>query len=262
MIPKIYITQWKKSVPWKNDYQVEQDLIIERALIEIFSNSELKEQLAFRGGTALHKLFLKPQARYSEDIDLVQIKPGSIGNILTLLREKLEFIGKANYDVSRHNATLIFRFESETKPVVRLKLKIEINIREHYTVFNYNNYKYSVKSGWFDGSCVLTSYIIEELLSTKLRALYQRRKGRDLFDIFYAYQKVKLDSGKIIKGFKEYLANEGLSVTQKEYIANMEDKILDSDFRGDTTALLRSEIKYDHKVAWEFIRKELIEMLD
>ncbi|HED36668.1 MAG TPA: nucleotidyl transferase AbiEii/AbiGii toxin family protein, partial [Ignavibacteria bacterium] len=154
MIPKIYITQWKRNVPWKSDYQVEQDLIIERALIEIFSNSELKEQLAFRGGTALHKLFLKPQVRYSEDIDLVQIKSGSIGNVLTLLREKLEFIGKANYNASKHNATLIYRFESETKPGVRLRLKIEINIREHYTVFNYKNYKYSVKSEWFDGSCV------------------------------------------------------------------------------------------------------------
>jgi len=72
MIPKIYITQWKKNAPWNNDYQVEQDLVIERALVEIFSDSELKEQLAFRGGTALHKLFLKPQARYSEDIDLNQ----------------------------------------------------------------------------------------------------------------------------------------------------------------------------------------------
>ena len=262
MIPKIYITQWKKNAPWNNDYQVEQDLIIERALVEIFSDSELKEQLAFRGGTALHKLFLKPQARYSEDIDLVQIKEGVIGDILTLIREKLEFLGTAKYNSSIHNATLIYRFESEMEPVVKLKLKIEINTREHYAVFGYKHYTHNIKSEWFKGNCKLTSYSIEELLSTKLRALYQRRKGRDLFDLYYAYQKLNPDSKKIIKGFKEYLSKDGLSVTSNEYAANMEDKILDSDFIGDTAALLRTEIEYDAKIAWELVKRELIEKLN
>ena len=135
MIPKAYITEWSKNAPWLNNYQVEQDLIIERALVEIFSNSELSAQLAFRGGTALHKLFLNPQARYSEDIDLVQLQPGEIGPLLDLIRERLSFLGKANYNASLHNATLIFRFESEYEPVVRLKLKVEINTREHFSVF-------------------------------------------------------------------------------------------------------------------------------
>jgi len=261
MIPKIYITQWKKNAPWNNDYQVEQDLVIERALIEIFSNSELKEQLAFRGGTALHKLFLKPQIRYSEDIDLVQIESGSIGDLLTLLREKLEFLGRANYTVSNHNSTLIYRFESETKPVVKLKLKIEINTREHFTVFGYKDFSFSIKSEWFNGNCQLTTYCVEELLSTKLRALYQRNKGRDLFDLYYAYQKLELDSAMIIKGFKEYLAFEKLSVSRKEYITNIEDKISDSNFIGDITALLRTDIEYDTETAWQLVKKELIEKL-
>jgi len=262
MIPKIYITQWKKNAPWNNDYQVEQDLVIERALVEIFSDSELKEQLAFRGGTALHKLFLKPQARYSEDIDLVQIKKGSIGDILTFIREKLEFLGTAKYNASIHNATLVYRFKSEAEPVVTLKLKIEINTREHYAVFGYKHYAYDIKSEWFRKNCKLTSYSVEELLSTKLRALYQRRKGRDLFDLYYAYQKLEPDSMKIIEGFKEYLSNDGLSVTSKEYAANMEDKILDSDFIGDTVALLRTEIEYDAKIAWGLVKRKLIEKLN
>lgn len=73
MIPQAYITAWRKKVPWQEDFQVEQDLVIERALMAIYSNEYLKERLAFRGGTALHKLYLSPAARYSEDIDLVQI---------------------------------------------------------------------------------------------------------------------------------------------------------------------------------------------
>jgi hypothetical protein len=78
MIPEYYIQQWREYAPWNEPYMVEQDLIICRALVCIFSDEFLASQLAFRGGTALHKLYLSPQPRYSEDIDLVQITPGPI----------------------------------------------------------------------------------------------------------------------------------------------------------------------------------------
>lgn len=261
MIPQIYITQWKKNVPWSSDYQVEQDLIIERALIELFSDTELREQLAFRGGTALHKLYLKPQARYSEDIDLVQIKEGPAGDLLTLLREKLTFLGNAKYKTTGHNATLTYRFESEAEPVVNLKLKIEINTREHFTVYGYENLDHSLKSEWFKGDCHITTFSLEELLGTKLRALYQRKKGRDLFDIYYSMIRSKIDAVKVINGFKEYISADSLSISRMEYIENMEAKIKDSDFLGDITALLRPNIEYDHESAWDLVKSELINKL-
>ncbi|KKR74282.1 MAG: Nucleotidyl transferase, PF08843 family [Parcubacteria group bacterium GW2011_GWB2_40_8] len=89
MIPQRYLEEWKTQAPWPANAQVEQDLIITRALVEIFSDDLLKNALAFRGGTALHKLYLQPQARYSEDIDLVQInfrflvQRGQLSNIFT-----------------------------------------------------------------------------------------------------------------------------------------------------------------------------------
>lgn len=72
MIPRAAITAWCPSAPWATDAQVEQDLVLSRAVVEIFSEPTLASALVFRGGTALHKLFLTPAARYSEDIDLVQ----------------------------------------------------------------------------------------------------------------------------------------------------------------------------------------------
>lgn len=69
MIPKPYIAKWQEHAPWNEFSQVEQDLIISRTLVEIFSDDFLRENLAFRGGTALHKLYLNPAPRYSEDID-------------------------------------------------------------------------------------------------------------------------------------------------------------------------------------------------
>ena len=69
MIPRDYITAWRAQAPWIPDFQVEQDLVISRALVLIFSHPLLRKSLAFRGGTALYKLYIKPPARYSEDID-------------------------------------------------------------------------------------------------------------------------------------------------------------------------------------------------
>jgi hypothetical protein len=82
MIPRDYITEWRAHAPWVQDIQVEQDLVICRALIDIFSDPILKDALAFRGGTALYKLHFKPAARYSEDIDLVQVKAGAAGPMM------------------------------------------------------------------------------------------------------------------------------------------------------------------------------------
>ena len=65
MIPQAYITEWSNTVPWQTNEQVEQDLVICRALIEIFKDDFLAKNLAFRGGTALHKLYMQPQPRYS-----------------------------------------------------------------------------------------------------------------------------------------------------------------------------------------------------
>jgi len=78
LIPRAHITAWRAHAPWPSDAQIEQDLVLSRALVEIFGKPVVSQALAFRGGTALHKLFLERPGRYSEDIDLVQIDAGAI----------------------------------------------------------------------------------------------------------------------------------------------------------------------------------------
>ncbi len=88
MIPLDYITAWRFNAPWPQLSQIEQDLIICRALVELYSHPVVAKNLAFRGGTALFKLHLLP-ARYSEDIDLVQMQAGPIGPIIDAVQEKI-----------------------------------------------------------------------------------------------------------------------------------------------------------------------------
>ena len=83
MIPRAEVTAWRARAPWPTDAQVEQDLVLSRALVEIFSVPSVAKALALRGGTALHKLFFDPPGRYSEDLDFVQTDAGPIGRCWT-----------------------------------------------------------------------------------------------------------------------------------------------------------------------------------
>ena len=91
MIPKFAIDQWNSLVPWTDRHKVEQDLLICRALVAIYSDEYLAHHLAFRGGTALHKLYLHPQPRYSEDIDLSRLKQGRSKRPTTVFAKFLPF---------------------------------------------------------------------------------------------------------------------------------------------------------------------------
>jgi predicted nucleotidyltransferase component of viral defense system len=263
MIPQAFITEWSQQVPWQANEQVEQDLVICRALVEIFSDEWLKTRLAFRGGTALHKLFLNPQARYSEDIDLVQISSGPIKDIVEHLQSCLTFLGKASTDTRKLGMRVNYHYESEFSPIQRMKLKVEINTREHFSVLGHEKVPFEIKSSWYTRSCIITTYKLEELLGTKLRALYQRRKGRDLFDLDLALKKKpELNKDQILKCFKEYMQfSVGQYATKKQFLKNMESKIQDNEFLGDTTALLRPGNIYNPQGAWETLRTDIIEKI-
>lgn len=265
MIPKPYIAQWKDQAPWNTNEQVEQDLIISRTLVALFSDEFLKENLAFRGGTALHKLYLKPAPRYSEDIDLVQIKEGPIKPILQRIGEVINFFEeKRVVKVKANNNTLLYRFYSEYTPDIRLRLKIEINCREHFNVLDWQAFPFKVNSAWFSGNAEITTYQINELLGTKLRALYQRSKGRDLFDLwaayrYYADQHIAFNRDQLLHCYRQYMAFVvGKPPTAKQFLLNLEEKQTNPNFTGDLEGLLRPGIEYDEAKAFEWV-KALIE---
>lgn len=259
MIPQSYITAWRKQAPWQENYQVEQDLIIQRALIALFSDEFIRERLAFRGGTALHKLFLSPASRYSEDIDLVQIKAEPFGPIIDRVRELLAFLGKPRIKQKEHNNTIVYSILSEDD--VPIKLKIEVNTREHFSVYGLQDIPVKLVSEWGNGEALVPTYGLDELLATKLRALYQRKKGRDLFDLWYALKYADVNIDKVIDAFKHYMNEEGNAVTQKEFLENLGKKIEDPDFIGDMNGLLRSGLTYDINEAYEFVKANLLEKI-
>ncbi len=262
MIPEKHIQEWAEFTPWRSKEYIEQDLIICRSLCELYKDEYLAEHLALRGGTTLNKLYLNSQPRYSEDIDLVQINTEPIKEAIERIRKALSFLGKPVIKQKVHNNTLLFRFNSEIPPIKPIRLKVEINTREHFNVLGLIQQDFIVNSNWYSGTCKATTYQLEELLGTKVRALYQRRKGRDLFDLWKALSTQTPDIYKIIRCYREYICFVVDSPpTKKEYFLNMEHKLQDEEFLGDTEMLLHPDENYNPQEAWKLVRKELIEKL-
>lgn len=199
--------------------------------------------MALRGGTAHNKLLLAAPARYSEDVDLVQVAPSPIGPVLDAIRARLNpWLGKAAYKQTGAGSTLAYRFQSEGAPSRPLRLKIEINTREQFAVFGHVRLPVTVSNPWFSGGAEVTTFTLEELLATKLRALYQRKKGRDLFDLWLALTSSQADPAKIVQAFVRYRDHEQAQISRALFEKNLQEKLADRTFTDDVLPLLASGV--------------------
>ncbi|MFZ5832763.1 MAG: nucleotidyl transferase AbiEii/AbiGii toxin family protein [Planctomycetota bacterium] len=247
MIPLAHIQQWTAHAPWPDLRQVEQDLIICRVMSDLFNHPQLQGKIAFRGGTAINKLLFGRPLRYSEDIDLVQSQPELIGGIIDGVRHALSWLGKCNRDQAPYTTHLVFRFAPETGGGT-LKLKIEINTREHQNLYGLKTYPFEVVSDWHQAKTDIVSFEPEELFGTKLRALLQRDKHRDLFDLNEGLLQLGLDCDKLITCFHHYLALEGHPISR----ANAEERMLKKLNRSlteDISPLLPAGVSFDDDAA-------------
>ena len=259
MIQQAYITAWRAVAPWQDDAQVEQDLVLSRAVVAIFQQPDLAKQVALRGGTALNKLFIQPPSRYSEDIDLVQTAGEPSGPLIDLLRGVLDpWLGKPSRTITRDGLTLLYKFHSEVPPVQPLRLKIEINTREHFTVLGFHHVPLQVENPWFRGTAHVQTYRLDELMGTKMRALFQRRKGRDLFDLWLCLSRELIDPPVVVECLMRYMAHEQHAVTRAQYEQNLHDKQSDPVFTGDITPLLNASVTYDPARALQLVRDVLV----
>ncbi|OGT61013.1 MAG: hypothetical protein A3E85_03565 [Gammaproteobacteria bacterium RIFCSPHIGHO2_12_FULL_45_12] len=247
MIPVAQITQWRATAPWADDMQVEQDLILSRMIVEIFSDPFLREELAFRGGTALHKMFFSQPARYSEDIDLVRTNNGGIKKIVDALRDIFEpWLGKPKTEQTNRSFKIKFYFNPESSPATKTRIKIEINIRETFSVLDRLLKNHSVQSDWFTGEAQVNTSYFEELIATKLRALYERDKGRDVFDLWMALKQKDFNVSETIRIFLKYMESENKTITKYLFEKNIDLKLRDHSFLDDIGQLLSPELKKSH----------------
>ncbi len=242
MIPIMNIVAWSAHAPWPEMRQVEQDLVISRALVDLFADPILETELRFRGGTALNKLFFPKPLRYSEDIDLVRTTAGPIGPILDRVRAVLEpWLGQAAFDQSQIAPKLRFRVPAEDGSG-EIRLKIEINTREIEAFDKPQAIAFAVDNPWFTGKADIATFSPEELLATKLRALLQRDKGRDLLDLSHALAVFPdLNANRLVGYLGHYLGKTELSISRAEAEKRMFAKLVSPRFVTDIRPLLSSD---------------------
>jgi predicted nucleotidyltransferase component of viral defense system len=155
---------------------------------------------------------------------------------------------------------LVFRFAPEVDAESTLKLKIEINTREHESLLGVRHYPFAVESDWYQGKAEIASFEPEELFGTKLRALLQRRKNRDLFDLGEGLKELALDADKLVNCFEHYLALEGKPITRAVAEQRMLEKLTHS-LTEDIAPLLPGGVRFngdDALDAFEQVWSELV----
>jgi predicted nucleotidyltransferase component of viral defense system len=264
-------------VPWSAQHQVEQDLLLCHAMVALFNDSFLSSQIAMRGGTLLHKVHLAPPSRYSEDIDLVVVGTRPEEHIRRAVRRVLADVLGTPKASAWDTLTLALRNTVKPSRVLRmtyslpsfiepgrmLDIVVESNVTEgqpHRSVvavpFHFPFRDQSVQTQ-------IKGYDIHELLGTKMRAMFQRKRGRDLFDLYWALTKSTsaVDPATIIESFQHYMKQEGSKVGRADFIGILEAHLRDRGFCSDMEPLLPAGISYDPQSAGNYIKTNLLSLL-
>ena len=268
----------QQQVPWPNLRQIEQDLLLCRAMTALFDDGFLKTQVAMRGGTLLHKVHLAPASRYSEDIDLVVIGDRPDEHVRKAINRVL--LGVLGRPTSSAWQAVKLAVRNAVKPskVLRvnyrvpsvadprgtpLEIVIEANVteRKSYRPISLLPFAYLFRDEMV--ATTVNGFEIHEMLGTKMRALFQRRRGRDLFDLYWALTEAvtPVNPAEIIELFLYYLQQEGTVATRDEFIGLLQSHLNDRGFLTDMNALLRTGIAYDPVAAGDYVIGSLLKLL-
>ncbi len=283
MIPLRDIVAWRAFAPWPSDSQVEQDLLLTRAMAAIFADDFLRDQVAMRGGTALHKVHLAPAARYSEDIDLVQLGERPNTHVEKALIRVLEpILGRPrssmvadvalavrNWVMPSRILRLEYAYQPTTAPQTEAKVKVEVNYSERRPFYSVVDLPYAPSIRGIPPSLTLRSYDLDEMLGTKMRALLQRDQGRDLFDLWWAWTlnaqgnaRHRVDPERVVAAFNDYMAREKTVVRGREYERELARKLSRRIFRSDMDGMLRAGLPlYDIAEAETVVREVFLSRL-
>ena len=265
------------QVPWPSNLQIEQDLLLCHCMVALFNDRFLQGQIAMRGGTLLHKAHLAPAARYSEDIDLVVYGDRPEDHIAKAIRRVLSPLFGRPTDSLWGTIKLALRNANKPSRVLRLTYRIpsvsvtgktldvvvEANVTERTPYRAITSIPFQFQFRETPVQAVLTGYDLHEMLGTKMRALFQRKRGRDLFDLHWAlvHAEPAVNVAMVIDSFLHYLRQEGTVARRDEFIAILDSHLSDRGFCREMVPLLRTGLKYDPQVAGQNVKANLLALL-
>ncbi|MHB1908869.1 MAG: nucleotidyl transferase AbiEii/AbiGii toxin family protein [Nitrososphaerales archaeon] len=236
---------WSDEIGVSNQLLAELDLHIVSILKEISENDKFNGKLYLKGGTAINKLHLEDLLRLSVDIDLNHI--GSKHEVLkerTTLTNALGAMlrSKYSYDVSvkRSYEQTTMRADYSSLSASAQRIKIEISHVERFPILPPVKKRLKLP----EGETSVTTYTLEELLATKIRAFYDRFKGRDVYDIWAADKRTTLDKIALRKMFLYYFYRDRKEFSPKLFYSHLEEAITKNAIEDDVSGYLRPNIDF------------------
>ena len=259
MIPAAAITEWSRQVPWPSVDQVEQDLLLSRLIVEIANDDYLGNELIFRGGTCLHKLVAPTPLRYSEDLDYVRTTSGGIREFTRAVTSIGDRLGmQVTTKIGKHpKIYLRAPFEAGS---TSMKVKIEVNTFERSPARPLERTPYGITTSWFAGEAAVQTFAVEELVTTKIRALFQRSKGPDLFDLWMAVTHLDVRPDDLVAAFAPYRPD---GFTGRRAEVNLRAKVAKASFVNDLRPLVATwPENYEIGPAAELVIDEVLSLID
>jgi predicted nucleotidyltransferase component of viral defense system len=243
MIPRPALTAWRRISPWRDDLQVEQDLLLSRLAIDVANHPATSGMLVWRGGTCLHKLHLPTARRYSVDLDYVLLGGGDHGQIARVLAQVAAAAGFDNVRTTVTSTRVNVQASADATAGGRLTVKVEVNCHDVPPLFDLIRLPLAVETRWWEGAADVRTFQPAELLGTKLRALAQRRKGRDLADLSLARRELAVVDEDLALAADHYLRHEDPPVTPGMLRAALAGHVRDPSFVNDLDDLVTTPLE-------------------
>ena len=188
--------------------------------------SGLWKQLAFKGGTCIKKAYIE-NYRFSEDLDYTLTGTKDTETLKRLLGRAVDFANEGpvefmeplveeRFGVKHHPGELLgfqvkipFRLLSRTGVPARIKMDVTLEqyerillpLQDRPIIHDYSDFpRFQMVR--------VKAYSLEEIFAEKVRALFQRTRPRDLYDVWMLGESVDL---RLVLGIlPEKFANKGV----------------------------------------------------
>ena len=194
---------------------VEKDYVLGWVLAGIFNHTKIAADWVFKGGTCIKKCYYETY-RFSEDLDFTLTDPDLLEE--EFLVNSFKGISEWIYDASGIEIPKdLIRFEvyqnnrggmsaqgrigyrGPLQPSGDLpRIKLDITIDEILVLEPVVRNVHHVYSDSPDGGIQIKCYCFEEVFAEKIRALAERERPRDLYDVVLLYRHDKLRANKKI----------------------------------------------------------------
>ena len=246
MISQEGLDHWNNVVAWDINIEVEQDLVLACFIVEAANDPLLSQAVVLKGGTCLNKIWLDHPWRYSEDLDYQLAHDSDIKEITKALQRIGDGFGfsRINHDSNVWLAHVFMVDQSLEGD--RLRIKVDVEKKPLHLEASVSQKEFQVDNPWFRGNASVLSISSQEILASKVIAIYQRRQPRDLFDIWAALRTELVAMEDIAAAFERYRPLNPEHWTSRQAARSLIERINEQEYISNLKYLARhAPIKYD-----------------